>query len=91
MLEALEEAVSSGVKTCRCMQGPWEEDVKKSVYGIQVFWKDGRCYECRDVDTERENVQPLIERILTCDMCFEDLPFIVEDYVTELYWPLIPG
>ncbi|SHH99837.1 hypothetical protein SAMN02745823_01863 [Sporobacter termitidis DSM 10068] len=55
------------------------------VYGIMISYGDQTIFEQQDISTNEIDVIRLISLIKGHDISLDQLPYIVEDYVTSLY------
>ena len=61
----------------------WSEGEAFTVYGIAAFYEDGRWYRCDDISCYAEDVERLIRIMEENDTPYEDLPYIIEDFVNS--------
>ena len=55
-----------------------------TVYGICVKTTFGEVYCCEDVSCSEEDVRELVNRLKQAPFLFEELPYLVEDYISFL-------
>jgi chloramphenicol 3-O-phosphotransferase len=55
-----------------------------TVYGIRVSMANGEEYRYDDVSFDRGEVVKLADRLRANEFLFEELPYLVEDHISEL-------
>ena len=79
--------VTHVVSGCVQQTNYWMPDLGKmvTVWGIRVEFSDGQTFCIPDLCDHRTDAEILLDRVREADLDADFLPYIVEDYLGELY------